>query len=94
MREVGTGPSSAATRRGTGPAAAAGAAKAAKPGAGAACETRAARATARAVIRRSPTACAESSSAHRSALYATAYCSGRRKGLTQAASWVVSRYRW
>ncbi|SCE00913.1 hypothetical protein GA0115247_12026 [Streptomyces sp. PalvLS-984] len=86
----GRAPSRAATRRGTGP----GAAKWASVAAGAPLESSAALPMARATTRRFPVAAAASSSAHRSAVYATAVRSGRRNGLARAASRTVSRNRW
>lgn len=89
LRIAGAGPSSAATRRGTGP----GAAKPPSVGTGVPRETRAALPIAHATALRLPTACAASSSAHRSAMYATAVRRGRRNGLARAASWTASRNR-
>ncbi len=63
MRTAGGGPSSAATRRGTGP----GAANPARVATGVPRETRAALPIAVATARRSPTTRAATSSAHRSA---------------------------
>jgi hypothetical protein len=89
LRNAGGGPSRAATRRGTGP----GAAKPASEGTGVPRETRAALPIAHATTLRLPTACAASSSAHRSAMYDTAVRRGRRNGLARAASWTASRNR-